>query len=113
MKNGSLTVVPDLPGGPLLPGELPLLGTAFCGWVHNGDSAALEALFDQLMQFGNDSTYAALLAEVCHGRALAVGLGPVEGGHLGHRGPGSVHHLGQHLVQRALPDLGRRGRHPG
>ncbi|MFJ4787737.1 alpha/beta fold hydrolase [Streptomyces sp. NPDC088794] len=50
---------------PYFQASWPLLGSAFSGWVHQGDGATLKALFDQLMQFGNDNTYAALLAEVC------------------------------------------------
>ncbi|MEV7391613.1 alpha/beta fold hydrolase [Streptomyces sp. NPDC091215] len=50
---------------PCFQARWPLLGTAFAGWVHNGDSLTLKALFDQLMQYGSDNTYAALLAEVC------------------------------------------------
>ncbi|MFD8815698.1 alpha/beta fold hydrolase [Streptomyces sp. NPDC059627] len=50
---------------PYFQASWPLLGTAFAGWVHNGDGATLKALFDQLMQYGDDNTYAALLAEVC------------------------------------------------
>ncbi|MGW0994738.1 alpha/beta fold hydrolase [Streptomyces sp. NPDC002523] len=50
---------------PYFQASWPLLGTAFSGWAHGGDSATLKALFDQFMQVGNDNTYAALLAEVC------------------------------------------------
>lgn len=50
---------------PYFQASWPFLGSAFSGWVHGGDGATLKALFDQLMQYGNDNTYAALLAEVC------------------------------------------------
>nr|WP_239062774.1 alpha/beta fold hydrolase [Streptomyces sp. SID13031] len=43
----------------------PTLGSAFAGWVNNGDGATLKALFDQFSQRGNDNTYAALLGQIC------------------------------------------------
>lgn len=43
----------------------PLLGSAFSGWVNNGDGATLRALFSQFYLAGGDNTHAALLAEVC------------------------------------------------
>ncbi|MFD5074384.1 alpha/beta hydrolase [Streptomyces sp. NPDC058371] len=43
----------------------PILGSAFSGWVGDGDGATVKTLFDQFLQRGNDNVYAALLAEVC------------------------------------------------
>ncbi|MET8832082.1 alpha/beta fold hydrolase [Streptomyces sp. NPDC004610] len=50
---------------PYFESSWPLLGAAFAGWVHDGDAVTLKALYDQLMQVGNDNTYAAMLAQIC------------------------------------------------
>jgi pimeloyl-ACP methyl ester carboxylesterase len=43
----------------------PLLGSAFSGWVNNGDGATLRALFSQFYLTGNGNTYGAQLAQLC------------------------------------------------
>ncbi|MEV7288153.1 alpha/beta fold hydrolase [Streptomyces sp. NPDC093252] len=50
---------------PYFQSSWPLLGAAFAGWVHDGDAVTLRALYDQLMQHGDDNTYAAMLAQIC------------------------------------------------
>ena len=45
--------------------QWPVLGSAFAGWVDNGDGATLKALFEQVGARGNDNGYAAYLAVEC------------------------------------------------
>ena len=88
---------------------------AFAAWIGKKDPKPLRALFDESnpQVAGSDNGYAIYLAVQCTDAQWPQSWTKWQRGQLADPPHGAVRDLGQRLVQRALPDLGRQGRQAG
>ena len=83
------------------------LGSVFSAYVRGGEVAPLEAAYLDVSGYGDDNGYAVYLGGPVHRHQVAAELGEVEARQQPHLPQGAIPHLGQRLVQRALPSLAR------
>jgi hypothetical protein len=88
------------------------IAAAFSAWVNEADPAPLVELYAP-PEPGADNGLRDLPRHRVHRRAVAAELVEVEARQLAGVRQGAVRDLGQRVVQRALPVLGREGRQAG